>query len=277
VCTSCGAQLVGRGIICPKCLTVQPPSTITPSKTQTSQSRTSNTKKLIALSVILLLIGAAIGAIATTTAAHGTNTTTTIRNTTTELTSLTVTNNLTATTTSTQAGTPNGTTATTTITTTTTAPPNTTATAGSSQIVEHCFSPGGNCDQVVVKWINSATVSVHVLIYSFTLQDIAQALVNAKTRGIDVKIVMDTSESKGQGSQYQFLLQNCQCIKLYTPPGGILHDKVAIIDGTYILEGSYNWSNAATKYNRENLIVINSLNEGQAYEQQFQQVWSMGS
>jgi phosphatidylserine/phosphatidylglycerophosphate/cardiolipin synthase-like enzyme len=53
--------------------------------------------------------------------------------------------------------------------------------------------------------------------------------------------------------------------------GGIMHDKVAIIDDHIVITGSFNWSQVATEVNRENLIVIDSVVVASSYEQNFQQ------
>ena len=37
--------------------------------------------------------------------------------------------------------------------------------------------------------------------------------------------------------------------------GGILHDKFLIIDGKYVLTGSFNWTGNATQKNDENFVV----------------------
>ncbi len=60
------------------------------------------------------------------------------------------------------------------------------------------FSPKGGCAEQIIYWIGQANTSIHVLIYSFTLSNIADALINAKNRGVDVKVVFE----KGQISQY---------------------------------------------------------------------------
>ena len=140
-------------------------------------------------------------------------------------------------------------------------------------LLETCFSPGGDCASRVVYWIGRANSSIHILIYSFTLNAIGDALVQAKQRGIDARIVWDKSNWNASGSEYQKLKDSGIEVRI-DYRHGLLHDKVAIIDQHIIITGSFNWSQAANQENRENLVVI----EGQAwahdYEQQFQQIWN---
>ncbi len=143
-------------------------------------------------------------------------------------------------------------------------------------LVEYCFSPGGNCASIVVKWINRANSSVHVLIYSFTLDAIRNALIDAKNRGINVKVVMERSNANEKGTEYQNLKNAGVDIRLDTN-SGLMHDKVAIIDGRIILTGSYNYSAAANTSNNENLVVIDSNAWASAFETQFQQVYNQAT
>jgi len=143
------------------------------------------------------------------------------------------------------------------------------------QILEYCFSPNGNCDQVLIKYINQARSSIHIMIYEFTLKNIETSLVDARNRGIEVKLVMDRSESQSRSSLYPDLKQRGFDVKI-ADVAGILHDKVAIIDGQYVLEGSFNYTNSAVRSNAENLVVINDVTIAQAYQNQFQQLFNSG-
>ncbi len=143
-------------------------------------------------------------------------------------------------------------------------------------LVEYCFSPGGNCANMVVKWINRANSSVHVLIYSFTLDMITKALLAAKNQGIDLKIVMERSTANEKGSEYQNLKNAGVDIRL-DRNSGLMHDKVAIIDGHIVVTGSMNWSVAGMSQNNENLVVIDSQVWASAFETQFRQVYNQAT
>jgi phosphatidylserine/phosphatidylglycerophosphate/cardiolipin synthase-like enzyme len=151
-------------------------------------------------------------------------------------------------------------------------------TQGSPNLVEYCFSTGygskGNCASVVVKYIAQGKTSIHVLIYSLTLSDVRDALIAAKQRGVDVKMVMDhTQATIDQGSQYGNLVNASVSVRLHKGAYQ-MHDKVAIIDGHIILTGSFNWTNDANSNNDENLAVLDSQTWATAYDQQFQAIWN---
>ena len=66
-----------------------------------------------------------------------------------------------------------------------------TTNAKNNALVQYCFSPDGNCASVLVTNFEKASVSIHVLIYAFTMDGIREALIRARNRGVDVKVVME--------------------------------------------------------------------------------------
>lgn len=68
--------------------------------------------------------------------------------------------------------------------------------------------------------------------YSFTYEPIAEAIVRAKNRGVKVRILMDKGQSQGKYSKYGFLLDNDIAV-IQDRHAGIMHNKIAIIDGKF--------------------------------------------
>jgi phosphatidylserine/phosphatidylglycerophosphate/cardiolipin synthase-like enzyme len=139
-------------------------------------------------------------------------------------------------------------------------------------VLSVCFSPDGNCGAIVTFWISRANSTIHIEIYDFTLDQIGDSLVKAHqgNPNLDIKIVWEDSTVKGTGSEYEKLIAAGISIHIDTR-SGLMHDKVAIIDGRIVLTGSFNWTNGANKTNRENLIVIDSSQIAAPYETNFQQ------
>jgi len=120
---------------------------------------------------------------------------------------------------------------------------------------------------------------IYVAIFSFTNKELAQALIDAKERGVDVRIISDreNSESRGEDEARQNkLLQNLVAHKIpvkvnfYGPTGRknipCMHLKVSIVNGLYVVTGSYNYTYPAQEGNEENLVVIPARTNRQAVE-----------
>lgn len=130
------------------------------------------------------------------------------------------------------------------------------------------FSPKGGIEGTLVKYIGSATKSVHVMAYGFTSLPIARALIAAKLRGVDVQVVLDRSNLSAPASKMSLI--KTQGIPVWvdsTHP--ISHDKVIIVDGDRIETGSYNYSNNAESANGENSMICPSIEGAALYESHF--------
>src|SRR5690606_23639802 len=68
-----------------------------------------------------------------------------------------------------------------------------------------CFSPEGKCESLIVLQIRRAQSSIYVQCYSFTSKTIAKALVEAKERGVLVKVLTDKSQITDKHSQISWL------------------------------------------------------------------------
>jgi phosphatidylserine/phosphatidylglycerophosphate/cardiolipin synthase-like enzyme len=145
-------------------------------------------------------------------------------------------------------------------------------TTDGSPSYEVCFSPEGGCEARILYWISRANLSVHVMVSSLTLDRVGDALVNAHRRGIDVKVILDMHDAE-EGSEYDKLVEAGVPVKFHQG-SGLMHNKVAIIDGSITITGSYNWTKSAENENDENLIVINSAEISHAYEEEFDRIWS---
>jgi phosphatidylserine/phosphatidylglycerophosphate/cardiolipin synthase-like enzyme len=143
---------------------------------------------------------------------------------------------------------------------------------GDLEVLDVCYSPGGNCAAVIQKYFDNAQKTIYVAIYSFTLDNLADSLVKAKLRGVIVQVVFDKVQVNIQGSQYDFLIGNGVQVRIDRTVS-LMHDKMAIIDSSIVVTGSYNWSNNAENSNRENLIVIRSVTIANEYKEQWQIIW----
>jgi phosphatidylserine/phosphatidylglycerophosphate/cardiolipin synthase-like enzyme len=68
-----------------------------------------------------------------------------------------------------------------------------------------CFTPGGNCTDLIVHTLGEAQRTIPVQAYSFTSAPIAKALLDAHTRGVQVQVILDKSQRTEKYSSADFL------------------------------------------------------------------------
>ena len=120
---------------------------------------------------------------------------------------------------------------------------------------EICFTPGQNCTQMIVNEIKKAKKQILVQMYTFTSKQIIQALVAAKNRGVEVKILLDKSQLSLNYPLIDFFVKNRISVQI-DKVKGIAHNKILIIDGVTTIGGSFNYTTSAQKNNVENVTII---------------------
>jgi len=128
------------------------------------------------------------------------------------------------------------------------------------------FSPKEATSTRLREVIASAQTRIYFMTYSFTLADVANDLVAAHQRGVEVVGVFDKGSAASRYSQDDYLAANGVAVYLDGNEntsgfaGGRLHDKVMIVDagadGPMVVTGSYNWSAGATDENDETLAIL---------------------
>jgi hypothetical protein len=139
------------------------------------------------------------------------------------------------------------------------------------------FSPNGGVRERIITEIEKAQSTLDIAIYSFTADEIRDALIRARNRGVQVRILADTgqADNQGQGGEIPTLQSLGFNVKLLAGlQNGIMHDKYMIIDGRLLVTGSYNWSVSAESYNFENAVFIQGSALVQAYIEEFNRMWA---
>lgn len=128
--------------------------------------------------------------------------------------------------------------------------------------VQVCFSPPlpGGCDpaSAVIREIVAAKKSVHMQMYALTSREIVSALIDAKRRGLDVRVIVDRSQLESDHSDAYAVgrLLSADTPVLVDTIHGLMHDKILIVDNETVVTGSFNYTWSAENRNAENLIVI---------------------
>jgi phosphatidylserine/phosphatidylglycerophosphate/cardiolipin synthase-like enzyme len=129
------------------------------------------------------------------------------------------------------------------------------AQAGAPPRLEAAFSPGNAGEALVLKAIASARHSIFMAAYAFTSKPIAQALANAKKRGVTVQVVVDAGEAGERYSSVPWLAARGIPVRI-DHKHAIQHNKYFVVDNATIETGSYNYTSSAKQRNAENVLVI---------------------
>ena len=130
------------------------------------------------------------------------------------------------------------------------------------------FSPEGGARKAVLESVASA--KNEILVGAYKLEDavVAQALVDAKKRGVDVSVLLDKKKSRYKTSLKKWLVK--QGVIVFVDSKHFLyHNKVMIIDQETVITGSFNFKADAETSNAENLLRLHSSELARKYRANF--------
>jgi phosphatidylserine/phosphatidylglycerophosphate/cardiolipin synthase-like enzyme len=140
--------------------------------------------------------------------------------------------------------------------------PASSVTAGAAIAI--CFSPEEDCAAFANRAIDNAEREILVGAYGLTTgSGIVEALIRAKERGVDVRLIADKTTPCERKSGVEALATAGVPIWI-DDQSRIAHAKTMVIDGVVTLTGSYNWTRGAAA-NSENLNLISSPAVAAAY------------
>jgi len=136
---------------------------------------------------------------------------------------------------------------------------------------------GSSIEARLIDKINAAQASIHIASFEFDLTPVAEALIAAKQRGVDVRWMTDNEhglEADEEPGHGQFAMLEDAGIEVRDDGrSALMHNKFWIFDGQLVWTGSTNITvNGIFKQNN-NVIVIRSTKLAEIYEREFQEMW----
>jgi phosphatidylserine/phosphatidylglycerophosphate/cardiolipin synthase-like enzyme len=132
--------------------------------------------------------------------------------------------------------------------------------ARAAPALDAAFTPGDDVSGLIARRIAKARATVQVQAYLFTDRKLAQALLAALKRGVEVEIVGDAAQQEAGGLPWLGALQRAGARVFLDASHAAAHNKIVIVDGASdaatVITGSYNFTQAAQSKNAENVVVI---------------------
>ena len=111
------------------------------------------------------------------------------------------------------------------------------------------FFPNEKNVDKLVGYLTKATKSMNICVFNLTNDRLANAIFDAHQRGVKVRVISDDECMENQGSDIKWLAgQGVQC-RVDSASQFHMHNKFVVIDDTFLITGSFNWTVQAGKSN----------------------------
>lgn len=136
----------------------------------------------------------------------------------------------------------------------------------------------GSIPEKLIERINNAQQAIHIAAFEFNLTPVAEALIAAHERGVDVRWVTDDEhgiEADEEDGHGQFAMFEDVGIEVKDDGrGALMHNKFIIFDYQTVWTGSTNITENGNFRNNNNVIVIQSTRLAAIYELEFDEMWA---
>jgi phosphatidylserine/phosphatidylglycerophosphate/cardiolipin synthase-like enzyme len=139
--------------------------------------------------------------------------------------------------------------------------------------IQNYFSPTDHTTEQIVTAINSADHTLDIAIFTFINNDIGDAVIAAKNRGVTVRCIIENISYIG--SEYNNLINNGIIVLSHENIPYDFHHKYCVVDALnsdsdpLVVTGSHNWTNSAEDDYDENILIIHNEIIANQYLEEF--------
>jgi phosphatidylserine/phosphatidylglycerophosphate/cardiolipin synthase-like enzyme len=134
----------------------------------------------------------------------------------------------------------------------------------------------GGIDESLVAFVDGAQRSIDAAVYDFDLPNVADALVRARNRGVEVRFVTDTDTWTSTNADVRAawrILARAAIPVADDRRGAIMHHKFMVVDRQRVWTGSWNWTTGDTYRLDNHAIEIASAELAGSYGAEFERMF----
>jgi len=135
------------------------------------------------------------------------------------------------------------------------------------------FGPGDPMVETLAHALGEVRRTVDVAVFTITDDRLSDALTALHRRGVRVRVLTDDDKAYDSGSDAHRLARAGLDVVFDQSPHHF-HHKFAVLDGSRLINGSYNWTRGADRNNRENFMITNDPRLVARYVEAFEALWN---
>jgi phosphatidylserine/phosphatidylglycerophosphate/cardiolipin synthase-like enzyme len=138
--------------------------------------------------------------------------------------------------------------------------------------VENYFAPEDKVADKILPRLKQAARTIDFIAFSFTDDDLGQAVLDRAKAGVKVRGVFEKTGSETQFSEFG-KMQKAGLDVWQDGNAYLMHHKVFIVDSKTVILGSFNFSQNAEEENDENLLIVDDVSLAQQFQAEFGRVY----
>lgn len=142
--------------------------------------------------------------------------------------------------------------------------------------VENYFGSEKEIAPIIARAVARAQSEILFMAFSFTEDQIGQAMLGRADAGVPLRGVFETVGSNTEFSYFPKMTATSSAANVQVRTDGnprVMHHKVIIIDRQTVIFGSFNFSDNANRRNDENILIIHDPTFASYFVQEFETIW----
>ncbi|HOR73847.1 MAG TPA: phosphatidylserine/phosphatidylglycerophosphate/cardiolipin synthase family protein [Kiritimatiellia bacterium] len=137
------------------------------------------------------------------------------------------------------------------------------------------LGPSPTMEKAVVAFIGAATQTLDVCVYDLNLPEFAQALLDARARGVKVRVIVaqENAEKAYAISGQLAQMEKLGMLTLAHNRSGLMHNKFMVADKRLVWTGSYNLTRNCSRFNDNHAIVLESKELAENYSLEWLEIF----
>lgn len=146
--------------------------------------------------------------------------------------------------------------------------------------VEVIFTRSRSGAEALEELVSAARVSIDAALYRLANARLVSVLGAARQRGVSIRLCLNFNDHYEENRAAQAMLRNhaiaFRLLGGRKGTGSKMHHKFAVIDGSAVAVGSYNWTMESEQGNYESLLLLRSTQVAAAFTGEFEALWKEG-
>lgn len=138
--------------------------------------------------------------------------------------------------------------------------------------------PFANCSSLktkeIINCLQNAKKSIDVCVYTISNEPIASTVIAAYLRGVQVRCVVSNCILLNSKEIQQFKSIGIKVKYQSDSQNSYMHQKFSIVDSTWLIHGSMNWTHQATFDNWESVLITDIPSLVNAFSEGFEKTWT---
>lgn len=134
------------------------------------------------------------------------------------------------------------------------------------------FAPSTRCRDTIVDLLGKARSTVDICVFTISDNVLRDAILRTYKRGVAIRLISDNDKVYDRGSDVRDLAEAGIPTRCDSTPNH-MHHKFAIVDGSCLINGSFNWTRSATTFNNENIVVSYEASLLEQFNAAFDALW----